>query len=378
MNELILKLKILNELAKVIFKGKKIGDFILSKPVRIFEEAIAEYAGAKYALGVNSGTDALILSLKALGIGPGDEVIVPAVGFYSSAGAISWVNAKPVFVDVSLKDHNIDVSKIEKAVNLKTKAIMAVHLNGRMADMDEILKIARNKSLKVIVDACHAIGSRYKNRPIGNFGDLICLSFNPTKTFGGFGDGGVILTSDAALAQKIFMLRIYGAPRWAEIHHNNTMVGTNSRLEMFEAITLNEKLPYLNLMIKEQRENYFLYKEILKNVEDLEWPREHPDYFINGYRLPVLTKKRDELLKFLEKRGEKLYNWYPVPLPHLPVFSAQGESVFGGKNLRYDKGDSEFEVACKIARECVILPTKYSSTRERVRQIANLIKKFFR
>src|SRR3989338_1814821 len=272
MNELFLKLKIINALAGIVWKGKNIGDFILGKPVQIFERALSEYTGSKYALGVASGTDALILSLKACGIGPGDEVIVPAVSFYSSAGAVSWVNAKPVFVDVDSRDHNIDASKIEKAVNSKTKAIIAVHLNGRMADMDEILRIAENKSLKVIVDASHAIGSRYKEKPIGNFGDLICLSFNPTKTLGGYGDGGAILTSDEALAQKVYQLRIYGAPKWPEIHHNNTIVGTASRLGTLEAAVLNEKLPYLNSVIAKQRENYFLYKEMLENVGDLEWP----------------------------------------------------------------------------------------------------------
>jgi len=365
MNELFLKLKIINALAVIVLKGKNIGDFILGKPVQIFERALAEYCGSKYAFGVASGTDALILSLKALGIGPGDEVIVPAVSFYSSAGAVSWVNAKPVFIDVSPKDPNIDVSKIEKAVSPKTKAIIVVHLNGRMADMDEILKIAGNKSLKIIVDASQAIGSRYKDKPIGNFGDLICLSLNPTKTLGGYGDGGAILTSDEALAQKISRLRIYGAPKWPEIHHNNTIVGTASRLGTLEAAVLNEKLPYLNSVIAKQRENYFLYKEMLENVGDLEWPKEHHDFFINGYRLPVLTKRRDELLQFLEKRGEKLYNWYPVPLPYLPVF----------QNLGYKKGD--FEVADKIAGECVILPTGHSLTEQKVKQIANLIKEFF-
>ena len=170
MNELFLKLKIINALAGIVLKGKSVGDFILGKPVQIFERALAEYCGSKYAFGVASGTDAIILSLKACGIGPGDEVIVPAVSFYSSAGAVSWVNAKPVFIDVSPEDHNIDVSKIEKAISQKTKAIIAVHLNGRMADMDEILRIAENKSLKVIVDASHAIGSRYKNKSVGSFG----------------------------------------------------------------------------------------------------------------------------------------------------------------------------------------------------------------
>ena len=375
MNELFLKLKIINALAGIVLKGKNVGDFILGKPVQIFEKSLAEYAGSKYAFGVASGTDALILSLKALGIGPGDEVIVPAVSFYSSAGAVSWVNAQPVFVDVSQKDHNIDVSKIEKAINSKTKAIIAVHLNGRMADMDEILKIAENQSLKVIVDASHAIGSRYKNKPIGNLGDLICLSLNPTKTLGGCGDGGAILTNDEALAQEISRLRIYGASRWSEVYWNNTLIGTASRLGVFEAAVLNEKLPYLDSAIARQRENYFLYKKILEGAGDLEWPEEHQDYFINGYRLPVLTKRRNELINFMLNRGEKLYNLYPVPLPHVPVFSAQGGSAVGGKNSGYNKGD--FEVAEKIAEECIILPTYHSLTWQKVKQIANIIKEFF-
>lgn len=365
MNELFLKLRIINALAGIVWKGGNISDFILGKPVQIFEQALSEYAGPKYAFGVASGTDALILSLKALDIGPGDEVIVPAVSFYSSAGAVSWVNAKPVFVDVSPENHNIDASKIGQAINSKTKAIIAVHLNGRIADIDGISRIAIKNSLKIIIDASHAIGSRYKDKPIGNFGDLICLSFNPTKTLGGYGDGGAILTNDTALAQKIFQLRIYGAPQWSEIHHNNVIVGTNSRLGALEAAILNEKLPYLDLMIKKQRENYFLYKNILKGVGDLEWPQEHQDYFINGYRLPILTKRRDELLQFLEKRGEKIYNWYPVPLPYLSVF----------KNFGYNKGD--FKVAEKIAEECVIFPTKYTLTKENVRRIAALVKEFF-
>lgn len=375
MNELLLKLKIISALAGIVWKGKNIGDFILGKPVQIFEEFLAEYAGSKYAFGVASGTDALILSLKACDIGPGDEVIVPAVSFYSSAGAVSWVNARPVFVDVSSKDYNIDVSKIEKAISSKTKVIVVVHLNGRMADMDEILKIAEKNSLKVIVDASHAIGSRYKDKPIGNFGDLICLSFNPTKTLGGCGDGGAILTNDAALAQKISKLRIYGASRWPEIHYNNIIVGTASRLGVFEAAILNEKLPYLDSFIARQRENYFLYKELLGGLSGLELPEEHHDYFINGYRLPVLTKKRDELLEFLEKKGEKLYNWYSVPLPYLPVFSTHGGSASGEKKLGYKKGD--FDVAEKIAGECIILPTQYLITIERVRQIAALVRGFF-
>lgn len=366
MRNFILKLRIINALTGIVLKGKSVGDFILGKPVRVFEQALAEYTGSEYAFGVASGTDALILSLKACDIGPGDEIIVPAVSFYSSAGAVSWVNAKPVFVDVSSKDHNIDIFKIEKAINSKTKAIIAVHLNGRMADMDEILRIAKNKSLKVIVDASHAIGSRYMGKPVGGFGDLICLSFNPTKTLGGCGDGGAILTNDLTLAQKISKLRIYGASRWLEIDHNNIIVGTNSRLGVLEAVVLNEKLPHLDSFITCQRKNYFLYKEILEGVGDLEWPEERPDYFINGYRLPVLTKKRDELISFMLNHGKKLYNFYPIPLPHLPVF----------KNLVHKEDD--FKVAERIAKESLVLPTDHELGEKEIRSVAKIIIDFFK
>lgn len=365
MNELFLKIKIINTLARIVLKGKNIGDFVLSKPVQIFENNIAEYAGSQYAFGVASGTDSLILALKTYDIGPGDEVIVPAVGFYSSAGAVSWINAKPVFVDVSPKDYNIDISKIEQAINSKTKAIIAIHLNGQMADMDEILRIAKKKNLKVIVDASHAVGSRYKDKPIGIFGDIICASLNFTKTFGTYGDGGVIFVNDDTLAKKISSLRIYGAPKWAEIHWNNNVVGVASRLGALEAAVLNEKLPYIDFAIAKQRDNYFLYKDILKNAGDLEWLPDHPDYFVNGYRLPFFTKRREEIAKFMLSRGERLNNFYPVPLPYLPVF----------KNLGYNKGD--FRVAEKVAEECLILPTNYLIKKERARHIAALLKEFF-
>ena len=221
------------------------------------------------------------------------------------------------------------------------------------------------KSLKVIVDASHAIGSRYKDKSVGSFGDIVCASLNFTKTFGTYGDGGVIFVNDDALAQKISKLRTYGASRWADIHWNNDIIGTASRLGVFEAAVLNEKLPYLDGTITKQRENYFLYRDILKNINGLELPQEDSDYFINCYRLPVLTSRRDELADFLRKNGEKLHNFYPVPLPYLPTF----------KNLGYNKGD--FRVAEKIARECLILPTNYLITKERARRIAELIKEFF-
>jgi len=337
---------------------------MLGKAVQEIEAKLADYCEAKYAFGVANGTDALILSLKACDIGPGDEVITPAVGFFSPAAAIAWVNAVPVFVDVDLGTFNIDVAKIEAAITPKTKAILPIHLNGEMADMEPILEIAQKHKLRVIVDAAQAIGSRYKDKPIGQFGDLVCLSFNHTKIFDGFGDGGMIFTNDKELAEKISMMRTYGAPTLEEVHSNNVIIGVASRLSPFHAVVLNIKFPFLESYIAKQRENYFLYQKLLNGVGDLILPEKHSDYFINGYRFAVRTKRKKELMDFLRKRGIRAIDPYAVPLPYLPAF----------KTLGYKTGD--FPIAEQIAKESIALPVHYSLPQDKIASIANQIKHF--
>ena len=360
MRDLFLNLKILISFWDIIRRK----DFMLGRAVLDIEAKLADFCGAKYAFGVASGTDALILSLKACNIGPGDEVIVPAVGFFSSAAAIAWVNARPVFVDVDSGTFNMDVSKIEAAITPRTKAILPIHLNGEMADMEPILEIARKHKLWVIVDAAQAIGSRYKEKLIGQFGDLVCLSFNHTKIFSGFGDGGMILTNNKELAEKVSMMRTYGAPSLGEVHSNNIIVGVASRLSQFHAAVLNINFPLLESNIIKQCENYFLYQKLLKGVGDLILPEEHSNYFINGYRFTVRTKRKKEMMEFLHKRGVRAMNPYAVPLPYLPAF----------KTLGYKTGD--FPIAEEIAKESLALPVHYSLPQDEIANIANQIKHF--
>ena len=360
MSEILLNLKILLSFLDIVRRK----DFMLGGAVQEIEANLADFCGAKYAFGVASGTDALILSLKACDIGPGDEVITPAVGFFSSAAAISWVNARPVFVDVDPNTFNIDVSKIEAAITPRAKALLPIHLNGKMADMDPALEIARKHGLRVIADAAQAIGSRYKDKPIGQFGDLVCLSLNHTKIFSGFGDGGMIFTNDKELAEKISMMRTYGAPTLKESHSNNVIIGVASRLSPFHAAVLNVKFQFLESYIAKQRENYFLYQKLLKGVGDLILPDEHSAYFTNGYRFSIRTKRKKELTEFLHKRGLRAMDPYAVPLPYLPAF----------KNLGYKTGD--FPIAEEIAKESLALPVHYSLPQDKIVSVANQIKRF--
>jgi len=363
MNDPFLNFKILIFFWDII----KRRDFILGKAVKDFENKLAAYFEVPYVLGVASCTDALILSLKALGIGPGDEVIVPAISFFSTAGAVSWVNAKPVFVDIEEKSFNIDPLKIEQALTSKTKAIIAAHLAGRMSDMEKIFTLARKHNLYLIEDAAQAIGAKYKNYHIGYYADLACLSFNPQKILSAYGDGGAIVTRQTALAEKISMMRMYGANGYKEVSFRHPIVGVSSRLSSFQAAVLNIKLDNLAEVIEKWRKNYFMYSKFLRGVEDIvlpEVPSEN-DYYINGYRFIILTKKREELLKYLRDNRVDARSHYSVPLPYLGAFEYLG----------YKKGD--FPAAEKFAEESLALPLSHRTLESEMRRIADLIKKFF-
>lgn len=365
MDSVWFKLRALYRFWEIISKGKTFDDFILARSVQEFERRLTEYCGATYALGVASGTDALILSLKAYDIGPGDEVIVPAIGFFSVAGAVAWVNAKPVFVDIEERSWNINPAEIEQAITPRTKAIIPVHLNGRMADMEPIAQLAKRKSLVVIEDAAHALGSKYKERSPGYYGDIACLSFNPTKILGGYGDGGVVLTNHQPIAEKISWLRRYGS-RLPEFGIDHPVIGVASRLGSFQAAVLNTDMDAMDTIVRRTRENYFLYAELLAGIEDLKLPEiPPPEYFINGYRFTVRAAYRDQLRKLLRDNGTDARMQYGVPLPHFEAF----------KYLRYEKGS--FPVTEKLASECLVLPTHDSLSRERIAQISDLIKRFF-
>lgn len=363
MEDYFSKIKILISFLDVLKAGRNRDFHSLYGPVRNFEKKFAAYLEAPHALGVASGTDALILALKACGIKSGDEVIVPALGVISSASAVSWVGAKPVFVDIEPRSFNIDPQKIEKAVTSRTRAVIAVHLNGRMADMRAIRVVASHKSLIVIEDAAHAFGSRYFGKPPGFYGDMACFSFNPTKVFGGYGDGGAIITGNERYAEKISSLRLYGS-RYPELGIEHPIIGTASRLHPFQAAALNIKFQTVNRVIEETRRNHFLYSELLRGIGDILLPENTEEYFTNGYRFPILTGKRDGLRNFLKESGVDARMQYGVPLPYFKAFHY----------LKHKKGD--FPVAESVAENVLCLPTNSPLSLKDVRKISGLVRRF--
>lgn len=363
MNDLLENTKILFAFWDII----KRRDFLLGESVILFEKKIAAFLGVPYVLGVASGTDAVILSLKALGVGYGDEVIVAATGFISTASSVSWVNARPVFVDVELESFNMDAKKIEQAITKKTKAILVTHLNGRMADMEKIAQVAKRYSLYVVEDAAQATGAKYNSCPVGYYGDIACLSFNPTKNLAAFGDGGAVVTKNAVFAGKIAMMRTYGANGLKEVTFYHDSLGVSSRLSSLQAAVLSIRLDRLSEIIEKYRRNYFLYSKLLDGVSNLVLPdkESHSNFFINGHKYVVLSKKRDALLKFLKDNKVDVRNHYSVPLPYLVVF----------KNLGYKKGD--FPNSDRIAEESLVLPTHHSLSEKEIINTAELIRRFY-
>ena len=298
--------------------------FILGPEVEAFEKEVAAYCGTKYAVGVASGTDALILSLKALGIGPGDEVITTPFTFFATAEAISIVGAKPVFVDIDPKTYCINPELIEDKITKNTKAIIPVHLFGQCADMDRILEIAKINNLKVIEDTAQAMGATYKGKQAGSMGNVGCLSFFPSKNLGGFGDGGMIITNNKEIADKAKMLRVHGST----IRYIHSAIGTNSRLDALQAAALRVKLKHLDKWLEGRRKVAQYYNENLKGLP-IATPYV-PSYNAHTYHLYVLRVKLnpEKLAKFLNDAGVEARTYYPVSL-HL-------QECY--KNLGYKKG----------------------------------------
>jgi len=337
------------------------GRFALGENVKSFEKEFASFCGAEYAVGVANGTDALHLALLACGIGKGDEVITAPDTFIATTEAISQTGARIVFVDVNLSTYNIDVSQIEKAINKKTKAILPVHLFGQPADMNPIVKIARKYNLKVIEDACQAHGAEYKSKKAGSIGDAGCFSFYPSKNLGAFGDGGIMVTNNKEIAQKVKMLRDHGQIK----KYEHLVEGYNSRLDEIQAGILRVKLKRLNAWNNLRRGNASIYNELLKNIDEIITPFE-AEYVRHIYYLYVIrTKKRDKLQEYLKSKGIGTGLHYPIPL-HL-------QKAY--KYLGYKEGD--FPIAEKVAREGLSLPMFPELTEEQIEKVAREIKAFF-
>ncbi|NPA93751.1 MAG: DegT/DnrJ/EryC1/StrS family aminotransferase [Chloroflexi bacterium] len=308
-----------DEIHAAIDRVLRSGRFILGPEVEAFEREVAEYLGVKYAIGVNSGTDALVIALRALGIGPGDQVITTPFTFFATAEAISLVGAQPVFVDIDPVTFNIDPARIPAAITPRTKAILPVHLYGHAADMDPILEIAREHGLKVLEDVAQAFGGAYKGRKLGSLGDAAAFSFFPTKNLGGFGDGGLIATNDPQVADLARMLRAHGARR----KYYNEMLGYNSRLDALQAAVLRVKLKHVDEWNRRRREVAARYQKALGKLEGVILPREmsYAYHVYHQYTVRILHGRREEVRRRLTEAGIGTMVYYPVPLHRLPVYA---------------------------------------------------------
>ncbi|AIJ04928.1 DegT/DnrJ/EryC1/StrS aminotransferase [Methanocaldococcus bathoardescens] len=301
--------EIKDEINSAIQKVLERGWFILGKELEKLEHEFSKYVGTKFGIGVNSGSDALYLAVKALGIGRGDEVITVSHTFISTADAIVRNGAKPVFVDIDPETYTIDTTLIEKKITERTKAIIPVHLYGHPADMDPIMEIAEKYGLFVIEDASQAHGAKYKGKKVGSIGHIACFSFYPTKNLGAYGDAGMIVTDDEDIANKLKMLRNYGS--YKKYHHD--VIGINSRLDEIQASILRVKLKYLDKWNERRRKIAKLYNELLEGSEiiipiEKEWAK-------HVYHLYVIRcKERDKLQQYLFKNGIQTQIHYPIPI----------------------------------------------------------------
>jgi dTDP-4-amino-4,6-dideoxygalactose transaminase len=295
--------------------------FILGKRVEDFERDFAAYCETRHAVGVSSGTDALLEALMVLGIGPGDEVIVPAYSFFATAGVVSRLGAEPVFVDIDLADYNIDATLIEERITPRTKAIMPVHLYGQVAPMDEIMAIAAKHGLPVIEDAAQAVGSEYGGRRAGSIGEMGCFSFFPSKNLGAFGDAGAITCNDDELAVRLFDFRVHGMrPKY--FHH---YVGGNFRIDALQAAMLHIKLPLLESWHEGRRRNAELYRQHFGRDERIVLPEELPGrrHIYNQYivRFPEGAERRDRVMNHLRSVQIGCEVYYPLTLPQQACFA---------------------------------------------------------
>jgi dTDP-4-amino-4,6-dideoxygalactose transaminase len=334
--------------------------FILGPKVKELEQKIAELCGCKYAIGVSSGTDALLLSLMACGIKPGDEVITTPFTFFSTASCISRLGAQPVFVDIDPRTFNIDPEAIEDKLSSKTKAIIPVHLFGQLADIDHLLDIASKAHLWIIEDAAQSIDATYKGRKAGSIGHLGCFSFYPTKNLGAYGDGGMIVTNNEEWADRLKIFRVHGGrPKY--YHH---VIGINARLDEMQAAVLLVKLRYLQQWNDSRTKNALLYNEKLKGLPiTLPFIAESCKSIYHQY--VIKAPKRDELNEHLQNNGIGTQIYYPLPLHLQPCF----------KYLNYRDGD--FPHAEEASKTVLSLPIFAELAEDQIAYVAEKIREFY-
>lgn len=348
-----IKQEIDEAIAEVLEKGQ----FILGPNVAALEKEIAGYLGVTHAVGVASGTDALILALRALDIGPGDEVIVPSYTFFATAGAVLQVGATPVVVDVEPIAYTIDADQIAARINDRTKAIIPVHLYGHPANMDAVMQVARAHNLKVIEDNAQAFGAEYAGRKTGSIGDVSCLSFFPSKNLGGCGDGGMVVTNDAAVAERVRMLRTHG---WRKKYFPE-FVGYNSRLDEMQAAILRVKLRHLDNWNERRRVIAETYRERLTD-DVAKVPTEATNARHVYHLFMIEVDDRDSVQQYLKEQGIPTALYYPQPL-HL------AEPL---KHLGYREGD--FPVSERASEKTLSIPFYPEITNAQLERVVNAVK----
>ena len=339
--------------------------FVLGPRVAEFEAAMVRYVGCRHAIGCASGSDALLLALMALGVKSGDEVITVPFTFFATAGAISRLGAKPVFVDIDSDSFNIDPRQIERAITPRTKAVIPVHLFGQCADMAAINAIAKPRGIRVIEDACQAIGAAQDGRRAGLLSDVGCFSFFPTKNLGGFGDGGLMTTDDEGLAGTLSMLRVHGS----RVRYLHEAVGINSRLDALQAAVLQVKLTHLDAWTEGRRRNAERYQHLFAQAQLLDRVllpvTAHGNFHVyNQYTVRV--RQRDELRNFLKEKGIGSEVYYPLPM-HL-------------QNCYHDLGHHKgsFPVSERAAEEVLSLPIYAELTEDQQTYVVQMISEFYR
>ncbi|MCX6835408.1 MAG: DegT/DnrJ/EryC1/StrS family aminotransferase [candidate division Zixibacteria bacterium] len=336
------------------------GKFILGPEVKRLEQEIAALCGVKHAIGTASGTDALLIALRAVGVKPGDEVITSNFSFFASAGVIARLGARPVFVDIEPDTYNIDPKLVEAALTPRTKAIVPVHLFGQLADMDPIMEIARRRGIKVIEDAAQAIGAEYKGRRAGSIGDLGCFSFYPSKNLGGGGDGGMIVTNEDQTERSCRSLRVHGEnPKY--FHHT---IGYNSRLDTLQAAMLLVKLPHLRAWSEKRIEHARIYGSAFAGVPNLRVPvvKDYSTFHIfNQYT--VASPRRDRILEGLNRAGIGNCIYYPMPFHQQKCFAY----------LDYALGD--FPVSNRSAAEVFSIPIYPEMTPSEQQEVIDTVRR---
>lgn len=336
------------------------GHFVLGPNVEALEKEVAEYCQCRYGVGVASGTDALRLSLHALGIGPGDEVLTTPFTFIATANTISHTGATPVFVDIDPRTYNVAPAKIEEAITERTKAILPVHLYGQPADMGPIMEIAKRYNLRVIEDCAQAIGAEYKGRRVGAFGDVGCLSFYPTKNLGAYGDGGMVVTNDPEIAERVDVLRRQGS----RVKYHAELLGFNSRLDELQTAILRVKLKHLDEWTGARQERAHRYNELLSDSA-ITTPHEGGDVRHVYYLYTIRAPRRDELQDHLKRRGISSTAYYPLSLHRQKLY----------RNLGY--GEVSLPQSERAEGEVLSLPMYPELTEEQQIAVAEDIRRFY-